>query len=282
MFELHAMSACQPGSFMPSKRCRIWALWVGFALLMGSNAHAAAPAQDGSYFNEKERGWFWYEPIPEPASPSGSVPLPGAPSEVAQDPQALLKAYQKRLEDAKALAVMEPTPANVQHYMEMQYETMERAGVFADTWRRVVWSNPQLDTTLRYPVSSVGVQTQRKVKRMDRDQAIDMIARTDGLFFFFKQSCPYCRTQAPIVRTFAAKHGVSVMPISMDGGGMAEFPDAVADNGWAAELGVTVTPALYMVNPRSKDIVPLGFGVLTEEDIADRIHVIALRRMGEF
>ncbi len=243
--------------------------------------HAWANPRAASYFDDKERGWFWYEPIPDPPAKNKAKESAARAPAVLDDPQAALKAYQKKLEDARALAVMAPTQENVRAYMQLQHETMERAGTFADAWRRVVWSSPELDTTLRNPVSQVAMETQRKIKRLDRNQAIGMVAKTDGLFFFFKESCPYCHTQAPILRNFAARYGVSVVPISMDGGMLPDFPNARPDVGWAQELGVTATPALFMVNPRTRQVVPLGFGVLTEEDIADRIHIIAMRRLGE-
>jgi len=241
---------------------------------------APAWANTQHFFKDHERGWFWYETPPPPPEKLKEKPKAAAPS-LREDPQAALRAYQKRLEDARALAVMDPKPENVRAYMILQYEAMERAGKFADAWRRVVWSSPELDATLLYPVSSVGVQTQRHIKRMGREQAISMIAKTDGLFFFFKGSCPYCHTQAPILRNFADRYGLSIVPISMDGSTLPEFPNARLDIGWAKELGVSVTPALYMVNPRTRQIIPLGFGVLTEDEIADRIYIIAMRRLGD-
>lgn len=236
-----------------------------------------------NFFLERERGWFWYEPIPAPPEKTKEPKEKHGKStpSLREDPQAVLRAYQKRLEDARALAVMDPTPENVRAYMVLQYEAMERAGRFADAWRRVVWTTPELDTTLSHPVSHVAQLAKRQIKRGERDQLMSMVAKTDGLFFFFKESCPYCQVQAPILRNFAARYGISIIPISLDGGTLPEFPNPRRDIGWAEALGVSVTPALFMVNPRTRQIVPLGYGVLTEDEIADRMQIVVMRRLGE-
>jgi conjugal transfer pilus assembly protein TraF len=253
------------------------------ALLFATSVSAGRePVERGGYFEDRARGWFWYERLPEaPKQGDRTSPQPAAVTP-GQDPQAVLKAYQKRLEDAKALAVMDPTPANVKRYMALQQEAMNRAGVFADTWRRVVWSTPELDATLRAPVNRIGLEVRKNENREARDGVIADLARTDGMFWFFRQDCPYCHAQAPILRRFAERYGIDVVPISLDGGLVPEFPNARRDVGWAEALGVTHTPALFMVNPRTREIVPVGFGVLTEEDLKDRIYVVALKRVGEF
>lgn len=72
------------------------------------------------------------------------------------------------------------------------------------------------------------------------------------------------------------------MAISLDGGVLPEFPDAVPDNGLAARLGVAVTPALYMVNPRTQEITPVGYGVMTESELTQRIYTLIAAKRGKF
>ncbi len=242
---------------------------------------AQAADGGGHYFDDRERGWFWYQdpPVPEEAVKTP----PQATPQTAEDPQALLKQYQKRLDDAKALAVMNPTDEEkVKQYIEAQKEAYNRSALFADTWRRVVWTNPTLDYSLEHPTNSVGAAVDQQQSRQRQAEAVAALADSEGLFFFFGSNCGHCHTQAPILAQFSRRYGIKVMAISLDGGVLPEFPDAVADNGLAARLGVAVTPALYMVNPHTQEITPVGYGVMTESELTQRIYTLTAAKRGRF
>ena len=67
----------------------------------------AADPQDAAYWLRNREGWFWYR------DPPASTPRP-APS-APKPPRELVafEAMQKRLEDLKRVAVMNPTDANL-------------------------------------------------------------------------------------------------------------------------------------------------------------------------
>lgn len=260
-------------------------LLIILALLTSTPTHAGEPADgEGRYFGDRERGWFWYQDPPPEAEESEEAP-PAAPltlEEPSQDPQAQLRQYQKRIDDAKALAVMQPTDDHVRRYIEVQKEAYDRSALFADTWRRVVWSNPTLDYSLEHPTNSVGAALDQQQTRQRQAEAVAALAESEGLFFFFSQSCPHCHSQSQILEQFSRRYGIKVMGISLDGGVLPEFPDARPDNGLAARLGVAVTPALYMVNPRTQEITPVGYGVITESELTQRIYTLTAARRGRF
>lgn len=242
---------------------------------------AQAADGDGRYFGDRERGWFWYQD--PPILEEQEEEMPAAPKPLAvEEPQQQLQKYQKRLDDAKALAVMQPTDEHVRRYIEVQKEAYDRSALFADTWRRVVWSNPMLDYSLEHPTNSVGAAVDQQQSRQRQAEAVAALAESEGLFFFFGSNCVHCHTQAPILEQFSRRYGIKVMAISLDGGVLPEFPDAVPDNGLAARLGVAVTPALYMVNPRTQEITPVGYGVMTESELTQRIYTLTAAKRGRF
>ena len=51
----------------------------------------------------------------------------------------------KRLEDLKRVAVMNPTDANLTAYMRYQRMVMNKSEHFAERWQRLVWTVPDLD-----------------------------------------------------------------------------------------------------------------------------------------
>lgn len=238
------------------------------------------------YLKQRERGWFWYEPVPipeakKPEPDKKPEPQMSATPSPYDDPEAAMKAYQKKLEDSRNLAILDPTPNNVKSYMRLQKEAMNRSGLFADTWRRVLWENPELDESFKSPMGKAGMDVHKRLVREGKEQAVSALAQTDGIFFFFRNDCPYCHAQAPILKSFASRYGISVIPISLDGLGLPEYPNPSADIGWADRLGVSGTPAMFMVNPGTGEVVPLAYGVISEEEIKDRIYMIAVKRVGD-
>jgi conjugal transfer pilus assembly protein TraF len=95
-----------------------------------------------------------------------------------------------------------------------------------------------------------------------------------GLFFFFRQNCTYCHNFAPIVKRFSQKYGWSVLPISLDGGSLPEFPNARRDNGMAARLQITHVPALIALHPKTGKLLPLAYGMISESEIERRIEML--------
>jgi conjugal transfer pilus assembly protein TraF len=56
---------------------------------------------------------------------------------------------------------------------------------------------------------------------------------------------------------------------------MPGFPDARRDNGIAATLRVSQVPAVYLAQPFTGKIMPIGFGVLSESQLLERISIVS-------
>jgi conjugal transfer pilus assembly protein TraF len=78
-----------------------------------------------------------------------------------------------------------------------------------------------------------------------------------------------------LLKGFEQKFGLPVFAISLDGTGLPEFPQARVDNGIAATLNVTQVPALFLASPRTNVITPIGYGVLSESELLERLQAIA-------
>jgi conjugal transfer pilus assembly protein TraF len=106
-------------------------------------------------------------------------------------------------------------------------------------------------------------------------QTIKTLAATHGLIFVFRGDCPHCHRFAPILKRFEEEFGFTVLAISMDGRAIPEYPNARPDNGMAARLNATAVPALYLTAPTTRQIVPVGFGVMSMTDLVERIAALA-------
>jgi conjugal transfer pilus assembly protein TraF len=183
---------------------------------------------------------------------------------------------QKTLEETRNIAIMRPSEANVRRYMELESQVVARASYFADVAQRVAWATPQLDPTLQgRPVNAKALEVFDQAELVDRSRAIADLGKDHVLFFFYRSDCPYCHAFAPTLAAFQARHGIQVVAISVDGGPLPSFPNARPDNGIATTLKVNQVPAVFLAQPFTGKISPIGFGVLSESQLLERIATVS-------
>lgn len=230
---------------------------------------------EDSFYKRRAEGWHWYEERKvkkddeeekKEELKNKEVP-PLKPLSATQ----LLKRYRQELEQKLHLAMMFPTLENVKSYQEFQKDLMERSQLFSERWMQSIYLNPHLDFTSKYPITQVGRHTyideENKLKRIK----LKALSKSYGFFFFFKGECPYCHTFAPIVKRFAARYGWAVKAISLDGGKLKEYPKPLLDNGIAERLALTQVPALIAVNPKTQEMLPISYGITSEDEMETRI-----------
>jgi conjugal transfer pilus assembly protein TraF len=232
------------------------------------------------FWGDNRRGWHFYED-PVVDAPEGAVSRPepqaAMPRTPARAPELLeFERLQKAVEDYRHIAIMRPTEVNVRRYMELEAKVVARASTFADMAQRVAWATPELDPTLQgRPVNAKALEVFEQQQLSARAQSIDALAHDHVLLFFFRGDCPYCHAFAPTLEAFSTRFGIQVLAISLDGGPMPGFPGARRDNGTAIALNVTQVPALYLAQPFTGNIAPIGFGVLSEAQLLERISTVA-------
>jgi conjugal transfer pilus assembly protein TraF len=183
---------------------------------------------------------------------------------------------QKTLEERRNIAIMRPTEVNVRRYMELESQVVARASTFADVAQRVAWATPELDpTTQGRPVNAKALEVFERQQLADRGRSVADLARDHVLIFFFRGDCPFCHAFAPTLVGFSARYGIKVEAVSVDGGSLPGFAEARRDNGIATALRVTQVPAVYLAQPFTGKITPIGFGVLSEAQLLERITAIS-------
>jgi len=231
---------------------------------------------DDFYCGERRLGqWFYCEkPKPKPAEPQAAAPTQSASERMA--------AIGKELDELKARAILEPTEENVIAYVRFQREQLDRASTFSDTWQRALWQNPEIDYTLQRPVSTVAKRAWSDNRTADKDQVLANLGQRYGMFYFFAQSCGACEIFAPILRSVASSHRMAVMAVSMDGGPSRDFPDYVVDSGQRQRMGVpgNATPALVLFDTATRKTVPIGFGIMSADEIIERIYMLTNTKVG--
>ena len=228
-------------------------------------------------------GWHFYcdrddgreEEIPQPelsASPSASGTA-----------TARIAAMRARLEEARAEAILDPAPEKVAAYLALQRDALQRAATFSDAFRRTVWATPELDYTLKRPVGALAKRLWSDGRREQIANALAGLGERYGLIYLGHPDCGGCRVFGPLLRAFAMRHGIDVLAVSMTGGPLDGWPGAVPDNGRAARLGLAGSPlpAVALFDNETKRALPVGFGVLAEDQLAERIFVLTRLETGD-
>ena len=249
----------------PSPEAREWRPWCG----PGADP---APAL----------GWHFYCDPDEEASqedaPSAETP-PAVPPATAME---RILEMRRVLEEARARAVLDPSDENVAAYLHLQQETLQRAATFSDAFRRTVWGNPDLDYTLRRPVGALAKRVWSDERRAERTAVLAKLGERYGLIYLGSAQCSECRVFGPLLRAFALRHGLDVLAVSLTGAPLEGWPEAVPDQGRSARLGLTsrVVPAVFLYDTRTSRALPVSFGVVAEDQLAERIFTLTAREVG--
>ena len=229
-------------------------------------------------------GWHFYcdrQEERQEAEPPPAQPDPPAGTDGPSATERILE-LRRALEEARAEAILDPVPAKVAAYLRLQQETLQRAAVFSDAFRRTVWASPELDYTLKRPVGALAKQVWSDERREARDRALASLKDRYGLIYLGHAGCAACRVFGPLLRAFAMRHGVDVLAVSLTGEALEGWPEAVADRGRAARLGLAgaPVPALVLFDTRTKRVLPVGFGVMAEDEMAERIFALTALESG--
>lgn len=255
-----------------------WLLGLFFAAF-SAIGHAMAGIDYESAWQCDRSKFNWYCDIEEKKAERQSEPeKQQSKTETALEK---LEKLQKALKEARAKAILDPTPDNVAAYIRMQNEVGQMAATFSDVWRRVIWQNPDLNYELKRPVNNAGIDTYNKERWAAQMQTLEAIKEEWGIFFIFRSDCPYCRRMAGTLQMLTEMYGVTVSPVSIDGQPLPEYPSPARDNGLAERLGIQHVPMLVLANVKDKRLVPLGSGVVSISDIIERIYILTSTEPGD-
>lgn len=260
-----------------------------------SRVRSPDPAQigaagSGKWFGDRDRGWHFYEPDPEPeeevvevvpeVAPPEVVP-PAAEAKPEPAPPAgpapfSVKWIRDNIDRIRDTAIDDPSPENVSAFLYAQRVMLDKAETFSGVMRKVSTEDPVINENVRQPGSTFGYHAANDFAREGKGAALNKLKKTVGVWFFFDSTCRYCAVQAPVIEELKNDYGFSVMAISRDGAPLPNgyFKNFVTDAGQAARLGIEVTPAIVIVRPPDQMAV-VGQGLMARDELLDRIIEVA-------
>lgn len=238
-------------------------------LIMVLSLFCSATTFANDYYSQHETGWYWFDDPVQTQRKNNTEQ-----TQKESDATKRVEDSRKILKESLDKAIIDPTPENVERYIALQNQMSERANKFANTWQQVILNHPELNYSISHPTNNVALQVYHENESKEKDVALDQFAQHSGLFFFYRSTCPYCQRFAPILKHFAEAHHIVVIPITMDGISLPEFPDSKQDSGQAEKFHVTVEPSLYAVDPLTQKAYPIAFGLTSETELQNNIYNI--------
>jgi hypothetical protein len=172
------------------------------------------------------------------------------------------------------LQMMSLTPDNpdsveqAQRYMKW---VVGKASMAANMWYFNMVQNPELDPTVKNPISEVGIALASRITQASQFEYFRLIKEEGGtLFYFTRSDCSFCFDQSQYAVRVARTMGLDIVNIPLDGKCLPDFTGlACGDNVKpedAAVLDVKIVPALYLHVP-ANTWIRLGTGVMTDQTI---------------
>jgi len=234
---------------------------IGLTLAVLISSSAVAYSQSNWWTRENE-GWFFYNYYSEENAELEKAEVPPPPPQAQSASDELYTDKMTRIgKELMSTAIEDPTEENVRAYMEHNKAMLVSSGNFSVAWQKTLMKYPHLlfEGGLKY-------------SHGDIKDTIGSLGRQAGLYFFHSSSCPACRQQAQALKDFEQAHGdsITIFPITMDAP-LPEYPDAVADNGMSATLGVDRVPSIYIAFPRDGKIDLISAGFIDKFDLERRL-----------
>lgn len=233
-------------------------------LLFSSPLFAELPWQE-----RKAEGWAWYEDRLDEAKKEKKEESTSKPLSATER----VEEQKAKLEEAKSLAVIEPSEENIHDYIVLQKEVLDQGATFAKVWKKVLLNYPELDNTVTHPTSQYGIKERKQQDLLRKTIFIKELSKSKVLIFFYKGSCSYCKTFIPIASKLQEKYQWILKSISTDG--VILDIETEEDQGLASKMakdfGVSAVPALFVLDPKTKEATPIAYGLLALDEIEDKI-----------
>jgi conjugal transfer pilus assembly protein TraF len=237
-------------------------------LLAALPLYAAEDKQPDGYHYDPAVGWYWYnEPVKKEEEEQPAQPA--APSQ--ESPTQKMKRLQAFRDNLMNEAMLHPSSENIRRYKVVQDWMVNQASLFASRWEKVLLDNPELDYSLKHPFYNGTANIQYTEQRQKQQAAIRYVNQRYGVFFFYRGNEPLDNRLGGVVKEFSEQYGLTVIPVTVDGRASPDLPDTRQNAGQAEKMKIEHFPAIYLVEPRTKQYQPLAYGFITQDDLARRM-----------
>jgi len=167
------------------------------------------------------------------------------------------------------------TVENMKNYLALQHFWTERATMTSRLFEKTMLHYPQYNYAVTHPHNDVGVKLSDSMTEKNEAAVIRALSKNHGILYFYRGDNAFDRKESPIIADFAQTHGLKIIPVSVDGVIDATFPDSRIDKGQAENLNIRFFPAVMLVNPETRAVKPVSYGLVTQDALSRQFYLAA-------
>ena len=216
-------------------------------------------------------GFHWYnDPSEVMATNQTRLPTNAFVTTMAQ-----MTALRHLVRAALDQVILYPSVDHATRYLALNNLLTQNASNFALTLQAARLLHPEMDYSLKHPTQNAARQQLFALQRQRMQQDLTQLAKTEGMWFFYRGANPLDQLMAKTVMSVARQYHFSTVGVSIDGRMLPIFPVNRQDHGQAKQFQVKAIPALLLVNPHTHQVQPVAYGVLSESQLLQRLAAIA-------
>jgi conjugal transfer pilus assembly protein TraF len=264
------------------------ALLMSYAAVVSATpTNMPAKPDAGSFYDDRQRGWYWFEEEPEeeiveePVQPA-PPPVTEQPAEEKTPEQAeptsrvvVIDAawLRENLPQLKENALNDPSDRNLAAYYYAQRMAVDMSTRFAMRTREFFHQESQLSEEHRRPTKQFVLNQHTDSTRENRKEMLQSLFSQAGIWMFFLSDCSYCHEQTPVMMELARRYGADVLYVSLDGQVMSGHEDLNyrddADGRVRSQLNIQIsrTPTLFLVRNDGSEAFLLAEGMITLNEL---------------
>lgn len=207
-------------------------------------------AEDKKFFNQRYRGWLWFEDSAKPKKVSKVNPLPTpqeAATAIAVRKEELDNARNVMLESAYRPEISKRDFIGaVENYRRLEQQMQFMAMRVGSAWDESNLLNPDFLDELNHPSNMYGRKLKAELDAKNDELLLKQLAKKTELFVFRNKDCDYCGSLEKHLHAFAIKYGFNVEAVSEDDSS-SEYFKTTKSAELIKKLGVKFMPTVFLV-----------------------------------
>lgn len=220
------------------------------------------------FYAAREKGWYKYEepPINDNLADNSTdndtfkdfiKPLIPWERVSVMHPEA----FKKLFTEVEAYAMSYRTLSNFEDYAKMRTVMVNRSMEFMNVGTLWAQLNPEDTTESWHPTSAFGQNAYQAEVSTIKSDYIRANRDDYGILYFYRTDCNFCQKQAPVIRYFEEMSTWIIKGVDTD-----KYPDSMA------RFNIKSVPTLILIERKTERWLPLSSGLMTAEEIEDRLY----------
>ncbi len=157
------------------------------------------------------------------------------------------------------------------NFLALQNFWLKEAQIHGQLNQKALMAYPEYDYSVTHPTSNIGIKIQDAIAHEKKNKALHALAKNHGFVFYYRGKSSLDTRQIPILQAFCKEHGFHMVGVSVDGEVADTLPESRIERGDAEAMNVHYFPAILLVNPKSKQVIPVAYGLTTQDVLVDHL-----------